>query len=135
MNAKERVAAAIARKSVDRVPLGFYAVDHDIIEQVIGRPTLIRNKVEAQIALWEGRRDDLLQSYMHDSVDFYRKLDCVDLILFKEAPLLPPRGYEPDPPRKIGEDLWKTRDGRILQADRHANDLMCINEVEVEEKV
>ena len=35
---------------VRSVPLGFYAVDHDTVERVLGRPTLVRNKVEIQIA-------------------------------------------------------------------------------------
>jgi len=42
MASKERVTAAIARRDVDRVPLGFYAVDHDTVEKVIGRPTFVR---------------------------------------------------------------------------------------------
>ena len=70
MNSRERVSKAIARKSVDRIPLGFYAVDHDTIESVIGRPTLVRNKVETQIAIWEGRRDDLAESYKKDFDEF-----------------------------------------------------------------
>lgn len=64
MNSKERARAAIARQPVDYVPLGFYAVDCDTISRVIGRPTLVRNKVESQIAIWEGRRDDL-DEYVH----------------------------------------------------------------------
>jgi hypothetical protein len=39
MNSKERVRAAIAKKPVDEIPLGFYAVDYDIVEKVIGRKT------------------------------------------------------------------------------------------------
>ena len=126
MNGRERVRAAIARQPVDCVPLGFYAVDHDVISHVIGRPTLIRDKVASRIAVWEGRRDELVESYQRDSVDFYRKIDCADLILFKEAPLVPPAGYEPDPPRKIGDDLWDDREGRIWKADRSANDMMVV---------
>ena len=38
MNSRERVSAAIARQPVDRVPLGFYCVDHDTVARVIGRP-------------------------------------------------------------------------------------------------
>lgn len=134
MNSRERVSAAMARKPVDRVPLGFYAVDHDTIEHVIGRPTMIRNKVETQIAIWEGRRDELAESYKKDSVEFYRKIDCADLILFKEAPLLPPADYEPDPPKKIGDDLWEDRHGCVWQADRQANDIMCVNKPAAESK-
>ncbi len=85
MTSKERVQAAIARQPVDRVPMGFYAVDCDTIQRVIGRPTLVRNKVETQIALWEGRRDELVESIKKDTVEFYRKIDCADIILPKEG--------------------------------------------------
>jgi len=110
MNGRERVRAAIACEPVDYVPLGFYAVDHDTVERVIGRSTLIRNKVEIQIAVWDGRRDELVESYQRDGVEVYRRIDCADLILFKEAPLVPPTGYELDSPKKIGDDLWEDRE-------------------------
>ena len=57
MTSKERVQAAIAREPVDMVPLGFYAVDHDTVSKVLGRPTFVRNKIEVQVALCEGRRE------------------------------------------------------------------------------
>lgn len=126
MTSRERVRAAIAREPVDQVPLGFYAVDYDIIEKVIGRPTLVRNKIQIQIALWEGRRDELAESFKTDTVDFYRKIDCADVILPKEAPLLPPKDYEPDPPKKISEDRWEDREGRIYQAAWDANEIQCV---------
>ena len=62
MTGKERVRAAINREPVDRVPLGFYLVDYDTIERVIGRKTFVRNKVASRIALWEGRRDEVAGS-------------------------------------------------------------------------
>lgn len=128
MNSKERVRAAIARQPVDRVPLGFYAVDYDIVEQVIGRPTYVRNKIEIQIALWEGRREEVAASLKQDTVEFYRKIDCADLILPKEAQLLPPTDYNPDPPRKIGEDRWEDSRGRVYQAVPHANEIQCVHD-------
>ena len=126
MTSKQRVAASIAREPVDRVPLGFYAVDHDTIEKVIGRPTYVRNKIDIQIALWEGRRDEVVESLKNDTVEFYRKIDCADILLPKEAQLLPPADYEPDPPKRICEDRWEDRDGRIYQAVRHVNEIQCV---------
>ena len=126
MNAKERVRAAIARQPVDQVPLGFYAVDHDTVEKVIGRPTYVRNKVAVQLALWEGRRDEVAQGLKEDVVEFYRKIDCADLILPKEAQLLPPADYEPESPRKIADNRWEDRWGRIFQAEPHANEIQCV---------
>lgn len=127
MTSKERVRATIARKSADRVPLGFYAADHDTVSAVIGRPTYVRNKIEIQLALWDGRRNEIAEGLKADTLEFYRKIDTADLLLPKEAMILPPRDYEPDPPKKIGEDRWEDRDGRIYQAVRRANEIQCVH--------
>ena len=128
MNSKERVSAAIAREPVDQVPLGFYAVDHDTVEKVLGRPTYVRNKIEIQLALWDGRRDEVAESLKQDTVEFYRKIDCADIILPKEACLLPPRDYDPNPPQRIADDRWRDKHGRIYQAVRQANEIQCIHD-------
>ena len=129
MNSKERVRAAIAREPVDRVPLGFYSVDYDIIGKVIGRRTLVRDKIGIQVAIWEGRREELAENLKHDTVEFYRKIDCADIIVLqKEASLLPPKGYEPDPPRKIADNKWQDRDGRVYQAVPEVNEIQCIHD-------
>lgn len=128
MTGKERATRAIARESVDRVPLGFYAVDHDTVERVIGRPTYVRNKIEIQKALWDGRRAEVAEGLKKDSVEFYRKIDCADVILPKEAMLLPPEDYLPDAPEPIGDNLWRHRDGRVFQAVPEANDMMCVKD-------
>lgn len=126
MNGKERVKSAIAREPVDQVPLGFYAVDYDTVSKVLGRPSFVRNKIEMQLALWEGRRDELVEGLKNDSVEFFQKIDCADLIMAKEAPLLPPKDYEPNPPKKIADDKWEDADGRIYQAVAHANEIGII---------
>ena len=128
MNSKERVRAAVARQPVDRVPLGFYAVDCDTVGRVLGRSTWVRDKVETQIALWEGRRAELAESLKADVVEFYRKIDCADLLLPKEAMLLPPADYEPLRPRRIDADHWEDDRGRVWQAARGANEIQCVHD-------
>jgi len=129
MDSKERVRRAIARKPVDKVPLGFYVVDYDIIEQVIGRETYVRNKVKSQIAFWEGRRDEVVESYKEDTVEFYRKIDICDLICFKEAPIVPPKGYVPeDAPRRISDDLWRDRRGRVYKVSQVSNEFVVVED-------
>ena len=128
MNSKQRVRAAIARQPVDRVPLGLYAVDYDIVERVLGRPTYVRNQIAVCIALWEGRREEVAESFKKDSVELYRKLDCVDLIIPKEATALPPKDYDPDPPEKIGEDTWEDRQGRILKRVDSTGEIICVHD-------
>ncbi len=129
MTSKERVRAAIAGEPVDRIPLGFYAVDCDTISRVIGRKTYVRDKIGAQIAFWEGRRDEVVESYKHDTVEFYAKIDCADPIIFKEAPVVPPAGYRPEhPPRRLDGETWEDREGRIFKVSHLSNELACVRD-------
>lgn len=130
MNSRERVTAAIARQPVDRVPLGFYVVDHDIIAKVLGRPTFLRNKCALKIAYWEGRRDEVVESMKRDITEFYTKLDCVDLLTFKEGGVqVPPRGYKPErPAKKLEENLWRDGDGKLWRFSPEANDVAMVED-------
>ena len=129
MNSKERVRAAVARQPVDKVPLGLYVVDYDIVEQVIGHETYVRNKVKSQIAFWQGHRDEVVESYKNDTVEFYRKIDLCDLICFKEAPIVPPRGYvSEDPPRQVDEKTWKDSRGRIYKVSLVSNEFVVVED-------
>jgi len=129
MNSKQRVRAAVEGKPVDRIPLGFYAVDCDTIARVIGRKTFVRDKIGSQIAFWQGRRDEVVESYKRDTVEFYRKIESADLICFKEAPVVPPKGYRPDhPPKQLDDDTWEDREGRIYKVSHLSNELVCVHD-------
>ncbi|NPV07924.1 MAG: hypothetical protein HPY83_08180 [Anaerolineae bacterium] len=129
MTSKERVRAAVSRQPVDKTPIGFYVVDYDTIERVIGRKTYVRNKVESQIAFWEGRRDEVVESYKEDTVEFYRKVGICDLVCFKEAPLVPPKGYVPeDPPRRVADDLWRDSKGRVYKVSLVSNEFTLVED-------
>jgi len=135
MTGKERVRAAINHQPTDKVPLGFYVVDYDTIEQVIGHPTYVRNKVASQIALWEGRRAEVVESYKKDTVEFYRKIDLCDLICFKEAPLVPPKDYEPLRPRRIDEKTWEDKQGRLWRMSDLTDAIVCVHDPQARERV
>ncbi len=134
MNSKDRVRAAIAREEHDRIPLGFYAVDYDTVGAVIGRASIVRNKVEIKKMLWAGRRDELAERLKTEIVEFYKKIDCADIILPKEAMVLPPSDYDPDPPKPAGENLWEYPDGRVFQAVPEVNEIQCIKDPRPREK-
>ena len=135
MNSKERVRAAIRCERPDKVPLGFYVVDYDTVERVIGRKTYVRNKVLSQLAFWAGRRDEVVESYKYDTVEFYRKIDLADLICFKEAPVVPPKGYKPEnPPRRVADDVWEDDRGRVYQNSEISNELVCVHDPTIWER-
>jgi uroporphyrinogen decarboxylase len=128
MTSKERVRAAIKHEPVDQVPLGFYIADYDTIEKVIGRKTFVRDKIRSTLALWEGRRDEVVESYKKDTVEFYQKIGLCDIVCFKECPVVPPKDYEPTPPKKIDDSTWQTPNGRVWRAAWDSNMLTEIHD-------
>jgi uroporphyrinogen-III decarboxylase len=86
----------------------------------------VRNNVATNLAYWDGRRDEVVESMKRDVVDFYRKVDVCDIITFKEACVVPPKGYQPDPPRKISDDCWEDRHGRVYKISTLSNEFVCV---------
>ncbi|HOJ33156.1 MAG TPA: uroporphyrinogen decarboxylase family protein [Candidatus Hydrogenedentes bacterium] len=127
MTAKECVKKVINLEPAPYVPLGFYVVDYDIVEAVIGRKTYVRNKVRMQIAYWEGHRDEVVQSLKEDTVEFFTKIDCCDIITFKEAPIVPPKDYEPPRVKRLTENTWQDERGCIWQASTLTNDISIVH--------
>ncbi len=127
MTSKERVRAAVAGEPVDKIPLGFYIVDCDTVEAVIGRKTYVRDKIGQRIALWEGRRDEVVESCKKDTVEFFEKIGHCDLITHKEAGVWPAKDYDPgEPPKKREDGRWEDKQGRIYQASELSNEILCV---------
>ncbi len=127
MGSKEAVGAVLARRRPEYIPLGAYAIDCDTARRVLGHETYVRDKVRTQLALWAGRRDEVAQSLKEDSVALFRKLPAIDVILpFKEAPLLPPKGYEPPKIKKLSDNTWEDPQGNVYRASFATNDISVV---------
>ncbi|MCU0520993.1 MAG: hypothetical protein MUF84_09905 [Anaerolineae bacterium] len=132
MNSRERVRRALAHEPVDRVPIGFFAIDFDTVERVLGHETYLRAKAKSQIAFWEGRRDEVVQSWKEDTIALYRKLDFVDIINVSAmaSSVAPPRDYEPEKVRRVDQSTWEARDGRVWKYSDITADLTVVSEPE-----
>ena len=131
MNKKQRVKAALSREALDKVPFGEFAVDFDTVEKLLGHETYLRAKAKSQIAFWEGRRDEVVQSWKEDTIELFKKLDCFDLINLSAAAsgVCPPKNYAPkDPPVKIGENTWKDKAGRVYQYSPVTADITVVDD-------
>ncbi|MDP2981943.1 MAG: hypothetical protein Q8O92_01265, partial [Candidatus Latescibacter sp.] len=111
MTSKERVNAVLRGEIPDKVPWGEWAVDFDTVGRVLGHETYYRAKAKSQFAFWEGRRDEVVQSWKEDAIAFFRKMDCFDIInvAAMASSVAPPRGFEFEKPKKIGENTWEFR--------------------------
>ncbi|MFC1558124.1 uroporphyrinogen decarboxylase family protein [candidate division KSB1 bacterium] len=109
MTSKERVIKALEFIEPDRVPVGEWGIDHDISEKVLGHKTYWRSKAEITKALWEGKRDEVVESFKKDVIEITDKFGH-DLI---SVNLVPPKGFKPQKVKKINDETWEDEFGQI----------------------
>lgn len=127
MTSKERVMAALEGRVPDRVPYGEFAVDFDTVERILGHETYLRAKAKSQIAFWEGRRDEVAQSWLEDHLELHRRLE-LDIVTFPMATWeMPPETGDP-PPRRIDANTWEDRFGRIYKQSEATRDITCVHD-------
>ena len=136
MNSKERVKAALNHEVPDRIPFGEFAIDFDTVEKILGHETYVRAKAKSQIAFWEGRRDEVVQSWKEDGVALFKKLDFIDVVSVHAVAfgLAPPADYEPDPPKRIDDTTWEDREGRVLKLSEATMDITVIHDPKMWER-
>lgn len=119
MTPKERVLAALAHREPDRVPHGEFATDYSVIEQALGRPCFWRGKRRFYEALWDGRRDEVVESIKRDIVEFTLKLG-IDMV---PVGPVPHKDFPFKRPKKIGDGLWEDECGNILKYSEETEDI------------
>jgi len=119
MTPKERVMAALARHEPDRVPHGEFATDYSVIEQALGRPTYWRGKRRTTEALWQGRRDEVVDTMKRDIVDFTLAVGIdmvpVQAVTPKDLPIVAPT--------QIADGMWEDANGNILKYSEQTEDI------------
>jgi len=130
MDSKERVRRALAHEPVDRIPIGFFAIDFDTVERLLGHETYLRAKAKSQIAFWEGRRDEVVESWKEDTIELYRKLDFVDIVNVgaMASGVAPPNDYEPEKVRRVDATTWEADDGRVWKYSEITADLTLMTQ-------
>ena len=123
MNSKERVKTTVNHVEPDRVPVGEWGIDHDHVSKIIGRHTYWRNRKDSTLALWDGRRDEVVESMKEDYAELISKLDY-DLITVE---LVPPKGFEhPDPPKQVDAKTWKDSKGNVFRYSASNDSIVCV---------
>jgi len=114
---------ALSHEEPDRVPVGELIIDYPIVERVLGRPTFYRAKFREEEALWDGRRDEVVESYKRDCVELVRRLG-LDIAV---VDLVPREGFTPRRMKRIAEDTYQDRNGRIFKRSSVTERLMPIS--------
>ena len=63
---RERVLASLRHEEPDLVPWGEHSIDYTTYETILGRETLVQAKFRLTKALWDGRRDEVVEHYKRD---------------------------------------------------------------------
>jgi hypothetical protein len=127
MNSKERARAAFEGRIPDRVPWGEFAVDFDTVERIIGHETYLRAKAKSRIAFWEGRRDEVAESYTRDHIELHRRIE-LDIVTFPMATWeIPPESDDP-PPRRLDDSTWEDKYGRVFKYSALTEDITCVRD-------
>ena len=130
MTGKERARTALLHGIPDKVPLGDFAIDFDTAERILGHETYVRAKAKCQIGYWEGRRDEVVQSLVEDTVALYKKLDIYDIVNagVMTLGLVPPKGYQPEAPRRVDDVTWEFDDGRVFKYSDVTADITLVHD-------
>ncbi|MHC4405043.1 MAG: uroporphyrinogen decarboxylase family protein [Planctomycetota bacterium] len=110
MTPKQRVLAALCHEEPDRVPTGENAVDGELVEQILGYPTLYNAGWRELEALWEGRRAEIVADYGRAHVELVRALEWD----YVRVPAVP-ADKEYRRPRMTGPNAWLDGDGREVR--------------------
>ncbi len=121
----ERVLTTIDHRRPDRVPIGEWGIDHDHVSRILGRETFWRNRRATTLALWQGRRDEVVESDIRDYVELVEALDY-DVV---PVGLVPPKGDAPaDPPREVAPGLWRDSAGATWKYASSNDSIMRVGE-------
>ena len=117
---RERVFAALEHREPDRIPWGEHSIDYNVYEDILGRETLVQAKMKETQALWDGRRDEVVESYKQDRLDLIRTLE-MDIVFVGRVPA---KDHKPEPMEKVDAETYRDENGNLYRVSATTHDLM-----------
>jgi hypothetical protein len=111
---------AIAHEEPDLIPWGEHSIDYNIYEMVLGRETWVQAKIKETRGLWDGRRDEIVQSYRRDIIDLADALGF-DIITVGLNPSVHGR---PTPLEQVDEETYRDTAGNLFRVSAATHQLM-----------
>jgi hypothetical protein len=117
---RERVFAALEHREPDRIPWGEHYIDYNVYEDILGRKTFVHAKMAETEALWQGRRDEVVESYKRDTPDLIRALD-MDIVAIGSVP---GKDEEQTAMEKVDEETYRDDKGNLYRVSIATHRLM-----------
>jgi hypothetical protein len=117
---RERVFAALEHREPDRVPWGEHSINYNVYEAILGRESFVQAQFKQTKALWDGRRDEVVESHKRDKIDLVRALE-MDIIAVGQVPS---RDHQPKPMKKLDEETYEDEGGNVYRVSATTHDLM-----------
>ena len=117
---RERVLKTLSFQEPDLVPWGEHSIDYTTYEMVLGRPSLVQAKMKQTRAMWEGRRDEVVECYKRDIPDLAEALGF-DIVT---VGMVPAKGAQDTPLEQVDEETFKDQAGNLYRISRTTHDLM-----------
>jgi uroporphyrinogen decarboxylase len=117
---RERVFAALEHREPDRIPWGEHSIDYNVYEDILGRETFVQAKMKETQAMWDGRRDEVVESYKRDRLDLVRALEMDIVFVHKVAG----KSDRPVPMEKLDEETYRDEKGNLFRISATTHDLM-----------
>ncbi len=115
---RERVFATLEHREPDRIPWGEHSIDYNVYEDILGRETFVQAKMKETQAFWDGRRDEIVESYKRDRLELIRALD-MDIVFVHPVP-----SWQPEPMEKTDEENYRDNKGNTWRVSATTHDLM-----------
>lgn len=116
---RERVFTTLDHKEPDLTPWGEHAIDYNVYEAVLGRPTFVRAKMKETRAWWDGRREEIVASYKRDLVDLADALG-MDIIAVGR---MPSADSVHEPWEQLDENTYRDPNGSLHHVSATTHDL------------
>jgi hypothetical protein len=116
---RERVATTLSYQEPDLVPWGEHSIDYTTYEMVLGRESLVQAKMKQTRAMWEGRRDEVVESYKRDIPDLAEALGF-DIVT---VGMVSAKGAKDTPLQQLDEETFRDTGGNLYRISKTTHDL------------
>ena len=123
---RERVFKTLAQQEPDIIPWGEHWIDYNVYEGMLGRESFVHAKMKETKAYWDGRDEEIIESYKRDIVDLAKALglDIITVELFPDSQYVLGEDRLHRAMRQLDENTYQDKNGSIWHVSVMTHDLM-----------